>query len=434
MTRVVLRAGRYTFLVALTLAAGGVMWWVSRPNTEGDGPAGDASLAKPPLVAAPRSKVYIAPMSPEVCDVTIRYSGKIEPWETYTLGFEIAGRVQMLGENTDGAPLDDGDRVEAGQLLARLDDRILLARKGEAIANYELAASDLMRSRRVRERSPGALSEAEYQDSVTQLALAQASQEIALKNLEDAMLISPISGSIVERRVEPGESVNPHETIFEIVENDRLRLVINVPEARVRELELRRRKVAEVAAGRAAGADPEDGVFRAWVKLEGSDVYGRAWPPIDAEVHRIAQTADTVTGMFAVEIMIPNDDGLLRPGMVATAEIVTDRVLAYSAPESAVLFRAGKTYAFSVEPEPTDMKVMFWDIEPTTVLRSRRVELSEWIDLGERILIPAGSVELEAIVTRGQQRLRDGQLVRVIGRDEVPRAQAQLTSTESQTK
>ncbi|MEN0111943.1 MAG: efflux RND transporter periplasmic adaptor subunit, partial [Planctomycetota bacterium] len=263
MTKILARVGRITFLVALTAVAGGVMWWVSRPNTEGAALAAAGRFEPPSLAAQPRMLVRVEPVTAAMRDVGIRFSGKIQAWESYTLGFEIGGRVAELGVNPSGEPLDDGDRVEAGQLLARLDDRVLRARKGEAAARFELAASDVERARRVRARSPTALTEADFQSLVTTLAQAKAAQEIAIKNLEDSVLIAPVAGTIVRRRVEPGESVAPNEAIFELVENDRLRLVVNVPEARVRELELRRRHVEAVRRGEETAVDPECAVFRA---------------------------------------------------------------------------------------------------------------------------------------------------------------------------
>lgn len=434
MTKLLARVGRYTFLLALTAVAAGVMWWVSQPNTDALAGGGSGAVAPPPLAAQPRTLVELLPVRPELTDITIRYSGKIEAWETYSLGFEIGGRVSELGENADGVPLDDGDRVEAGQVLARLDDRILRAQLSESVAQFELAASDLARSRRVRDRSPGAISESDYQNDVTRLAQAKAAQEIANKNLEDSTLVSPVTGAIVRRMIEPGESVNPHEYVFEVVENDRLRLVVHVPEARVRELELRRREVAAIARGEQEAPTPECRVFRARVRLEGADLYGNPWPSIDAEVHRIAETADPVTGLFEVEVLLDNSEGLFRPGMVATAQIVTGRVLAYSIPESAVLFRSGQTYAFTVNTESAPLPVMFWDVGDTSVARARRVNLTRWIDQGEEVLIPSDALEIASIVTRGQQRLRDGQLVRPVGAGpDTPGASTQVSRVEEAT-
>ncbi|QDT68400.1 Antibiotic efflux pump periplasmic linker protein ArpA precursor [Planctomycetes bacterium MalM25] len=412
MTKHLARLGRFVLLIAITVLAGGVMWWVSRKSNEADPFAAGGEVVSTPLASQPRTLVKAVSVEPSMRDIVLRYSGKIEPWETYSLGFEIGGRVATLGKNADGSPLDDGDRVEAGQELARLDDRVLRARLAEAVANFELASSDLERSRRVRQVSPSAITESEYQNDVTQRAQTAAAQQVAEKNLEDSLIASPITGSIAERMIEAGESVTPHATVFEIVENDRLRLIVNVPEARVRELELRRRSVTE--ALQTGVSDPEERVFRTHVLLEGNDLYGKPWPTIEAEVYRIAEIADRVTGLFEVEIVIDNRDGLLRPGMVATADIVTDRILAYELPEAAVLFRADATYLYTVTGQPAAMPVLFWEAGETEVQYAKKVALTRWVDQGETILIPSDGAELSRVVTRGQQRLHDGQLIRTI--------------------
>jgi membrane fusion protein (multidrug efflux system) len=405
--------GRFTFLVLLTVAACGVMWWSARKTDEADAIAAAADIAPPAIAAQPRTLVQALVVEPAVHDVVVRYSGKIQAWETYSLGFEVSGRVAKLGENAAGEPLDDGDRVEKGQLLARLDDRIFRARLAESVANFEMAASDVERGRRARD----AITEAEFQTFVTTRAQAQAAQEIAEKNLDDSVLTSPVTGTIARRMVEAGESVAAHEVIFELVENERLRLVVNIPEARVRELETRRRQVAEAKSSSSTSGDPESGVFRAYVQLEGRDLYGKEWPAIEAEVYRVAERADPATGLFELEIAIDNSAGMLRPGMVATAGIVTDRVLAYSAPEAAVLFRQGQTYLYTIDNEPSEIPVMFWEVGETQVQRARRVDLRRWIDQGETILLPVDAVDLASVVVRGQERLRDGQLVRLVEGD-----------------
>lgn len=385
------------------------MWWMSVKSDESERRAATGEIAPAPLAAQPRTLVRTDSVEGVLRDVTVRYSGKLQAWETYSLGFEIGGRVAALGENAEGVPLDDGDRVERGQLLARLDDRTLRARLAEAVANFELASSDAERSRRARD----AITEADYENDLTRRAQALAAQQVAEKNLEDSVLTSPVAGVIARREIEAGETVGANTIVFELVEADRLRLVVNVPEARVRELELRRRRVAEARASGESGADPESAVFRALVTLEGKNLLGQAWPTIDAEVYRIAERADPVSGLFEVEIEIDNRDRLLRPGMVATADVVTDRIRAFAVPEQAVLFRADQTYLYTIDRERAPMPLMFWQVGETDLLRARRVELPDWIDQGEIVLIPERGLDLATVVTRGQERLRDGQIVRL---------------------
>ncbi|MEM6330661.1 MAG: efflux RND transporter periplasmic adaptor subunit [Planctomycetota bacterium] len=415
MNTAIQRVLRHVFLTIITIAACGVMWWVSSRG-EAVASKGQAGTAPPPPAAMPMPGVALADIRPEICESVIKHSGKIEPWESYSLGFEIGGRVLVLGREAAGKPLDDGSPVRAGQVLARLDDRILRARASEAIAQLEQAASDLRRARSLRDRGGQAITDAEYQDFLTKHALAKAQQAVAAKNLEDTVLICPVDGAVSRRMVEAGESVNPNAIVFEVVENADVLLVVNVPEARVRELDLRRRQVLQARSSAPAG-DPEAAVFRARVQLEGRDRYGNPWPPIDAEVYRIAQVADAATGLFEVEVRIPNGSGLLRPGMVASATIVTDRLLAYRLPETAVIFRGEAAYIFGVREESTPVQAMFWPVGQTKLLRAERIDLTAFVDQGDEVLVPATAGKLGRVVVRGQQRLASGQLVRPVEPD-----------------
>ncbi|MEM1304330.1 MAG: efflux RND transporter periplasmic adaptor subunit [Planctomycetota bacterium] len=409
------KAIHYAVLIAITAGATAVMWWVSAKNT-GRSLLTDSDLAAPPLVAKPRAPVAVTTLRPEVCELAIRYAGKVRPWESFSLGFEIGGRVDSLGVNDAGQPLDDGEPVRAGQVLARLDDRILRARRAEAVAQLEQATSDLGRDSRLYQRGGQAITDAEYQQTLTNVALRKAQLEVATKNLEDSILVSPVDGSISRRMVEAGESVIAHATVFDVVQTDDVLLVVNVPESRVRELQARQRQVARAKAELARGGvgSPEDRVFRARVFLEGRDAFGDAPPPIDAEVFRIAQVADERTGLFEIEVRIPNGEKLLRPGMVATAELVYDRVLAYRVPATAVIFRGRQAHLFAVEPQRADMRVMFWPVGETTLSRARRIELERWVDQGTHVIVPARGFQVGPVVVRGQRRLSNEDLVRIV--------------------
>ncbi len=138
------KLGEYLLLVAVTIFACAVMWWVNSKNAPH---VSDSALVeRPAVVAAPKPLVATQQIPVKLCEVTSKLSGKVRSWEGYSLGFEVPGRVLELGQNAAGEPLDEGDVVTAGQMIARLDDRIYAARKDEAVARYEQAASDFARS------------------------------------------------------------------------------------------------------------------------------------------------------------------------------------------------------------------------------------------------------------------------------------------------
>jgi len=423
----------YLVLLVVTILAVGVMWKLSAKEHL-QGKQTEVHFRPLAAVSAPKAPVAVAPVHVEVCEVTSTHAGKIQPWETYQIGFPVMGRVVSLGTNAAGRPLDDGDRVQAGQILATMDDRVFRALKSEAAATIEQVTSDLQRAQRARQTNRSAVTDSELQKWVTDLALARAQQEIAAKNLDDATLRAPVDATISKRMIKAGESVNPNQVVFELVENQDVLLVVDVPETQIRELEQRMRAVdqsrqarqvrpeasanSEASANLAASAN-RDWVFRAHVQLEGRDRFGKRWPRINGEVYRIPEVSDPRTGLFAVEIRLPNAERLLRSGMVATADIVTARIRGYAIPETAVIFRQRNAYLFTVERELTEMEMLYWKLGPADLLRARRVDLKQWIDQGEFVIVPQEETELQSVITRGQFRLADKQVVRVMNLDEL---------------
>lgn len=416
MTRWTRHIFRYAALTAVTIVAIGIMAWSSMRDDAAAKKAREKLTTALPVVAQTKPLVAVEKIEPSLHEVTAKYSGKIRPWETYSLAFEQSGRIVELGVDESGQALDDGSRVEAGQVLARIDDRVFQARVAEATANLEQASSDLRRVRQVREAGYGGVTEAEFQQALTNEALAKAALDIASKNLKDSVLYSPVDATISRRLAEPGESVMADENVFELVQNQDVLLVVDVPESEIRELQTRMVKVCE--AKNSGHGDPESKVYRARVFLETRDRFGRRPPTIDAEVFRIAELADTRTGLFEVEIKVPNPERLLRPGMVATAEVVIDRMSAYQIPETAVLFRGDESFLFGVDQVNEPLQVMFWQVDTVPVATAHRIELKDWIDQGKYLLVPSTSAEIDRVIVRGQQRLSDGQHVRITGSDE----------------
>ena len=421
----------YLVLIVVTIFAVGVMWKLS---------AKEQLLAKQekvlirPLsdVSSPKAPVAITPVQRELCEIISTHAGKIQPWETYQIGFPVTGRIVSLGTNQQGYPLDDGDRVQAGQVLATMDDRVFRAQKSEAAARIEQVTSDLQRAQRARQTNRAAVTDSELQKWVTDLALARAQHEIAVKNLEDATLQAPVDATISRRWVKSGESVNPNQIVFELVENREVLLVVDVPETQIRELEERMRTLEK---NRTEAIDPADTVFRAYVQLEGRDRFGEPWPKLEGEVYRIPEVADPRTGLFPVEIRLSNAERLLRPGMVATANIVTARIPGYPIPEAAVMFRERKAFLFTIDREPSRMEMLYWDVGQTDLYRARRVDLRRWIDQGEFIIVSQEEIELQSVITRGQFRLADQQVVRVMNLTDLsPGLERQTTERLSHAK
>lgn len=343
---------------------------------------GSGASKELPLETLPKAIVSVVDVAPEPIDITDRYSGMVRPWERYTLAFEVPGRVRELGRGSQGVALDEGDRVAANQVIAQLDDRLLVAQFRESTANLEQAQSDLQRATDLRDRDAKSITEAEYQSLVTQVALSEARREIAQKHLDDATLRSPVNGVISKRMLNAGESINMHMPVFEIVEVDRVLLVVGVPESRVRSIK-------------------EQQPVR--VEFAGRDRFRREGTPVDGHVFRVSQTADDKTGLFEVEIEISNSDGAIRPGLIGVGEIVVEHLKGFRVPFSSVVFRDRKAMIFSVGQDD----------------RAHPWELRHWVEQGPDIVFPELPDAMRRVVVRGQHRLMEGREVEVTPSAEV---------------
>ncbi len=163
------------------------------------------------------------------------YSGTTLAADRSSLSFAVSGTVASI-------PADEGDRVEAGQLLAELDGEpfkldVDAARADlrSAKAAYENDALELDRqqtlykkkiaARAAYDKAIAAEAAARAQVNVAESALAQ-----ALRNLDKTKLTAPFDGVIAAREVEPFMQVNAGQTLFEINAEGALELALSVPD------------------------------------------------------------------------------------------------------------------------------------------------------------------------------------------------------------
>ncbi len=404
----------------------------------------------------PPTPVSVIQVPLESIEITDSYSGMIRPRERFSLGFEIAGRVETLGINNSGKrkdePLDEGDWVSAGDVLARLDDRVLRARLEEAKAQLdqakaqvkecnarlENAQSDMARSRELKQRGSRVITDAEYQDVAAKLAVADAQAiaaraqsavalahlQTAHKNLEDSTLLSPVKGVISKRYVNPGESVNPQQPVMEIIQVDEVLLVVGVPEA----------YVGEIRVGRPVH-----------VELLARDRFRRKRPTTDGYVHQVAEAADQTTGLFEVEIVLRNSQRRWKPGLIALAKIVVDEVEGFRIPVTCAVFRQEETFLFLLDEVDKDGKahrfgLPDWIEEGSDLViplssdafrggetflfspgqdgKARRFDLRDWLAQGSDGILPQLPKVYWSVVSRGQHRLVDGRGVKLVPLDD----------------
>jgi HlyD family secretion protein len=164
---------------------------------------------------------------------TIGATGTIEPLETVDVGAQVAGRVSAFGKDQDGKSVDYGSVVREGSLLAKIDDSVYAAdlsvsKAGQLSAEANLeqmnakldqAAADWKRAQQLF--TSKLISEVDYDAAKANyevakanvsvaksgVAQAQADLEKAQRNLDFCTINSPVSGVIIDRRVNIGQTV-----------------------------------------------------------------------------------------------------------------------------------------------------------------------------------------------------------------------------------
>jgi len=165
--------------------------------------------------------------------VTINATGTVEPEEVIDVGAQVAGRIVSFGKDAKDKTVDYGSLVEAGTVLARIDDSLYAADVAQAEAQLlsnkaglQKAKADLFRTeqewKRAQQLGPSqALSQSSYEgyEAAQKTALAQvAVSEAAIRQAEAALkraqrnlgyctITSPVKGIIIDRRVNIGQTV-----------------------------------------------------------------------------------------------------------------------------------------------------------------------------------------------------------------------------------
>lgn len=165
--------------------------------------------------------------------ISVSATGTLEPEEVIDVGAQVAGQIIKFGTGLDGKTVDYGSIVEAGAVLAQIDDSVYQAEVSSADAQLKRASADLLQAQAKQKLSEqewkraqllgpsDALSKSSYQTyqanfevataSVTvgeaAIIQAQASLTKAERNLGFTTIKSPVKGVIIDRRVNIGQTV-----------------------------------------------------------------------------------------------------------------------------------------------------------------------------------------------------------------------------------
>jgi len=319
----------------------------------GHEPPGAPASAAPPLAAG----------AVELRDVetTVSAEAVVEAVHQSTVASQIAGRIVDL-------PFDVGDRVEKGQVIARIDERAASQALAASEAQVRVAEATLANARSSYERaqqlyaqkfiSQSALDKAQSDfraaESGMKAMLAGAGQAATERSF--ATLTAPYSGVVSARLVQLGEMATPGKPIMTGFDPSSLRVVATVASP-------------QVAAIQASG--------RARIEVPAAN----RW--IEARSVVVVPSADPRTHSTQVRIELPADVRGIYPGVFARAHFVVGRMPRLMVPREAIVRRSELTAVYVLGEGAPQLR----QVRLGSVADERGVEVLAGLRAGEKVAL-----------------------------------------------
>lgn len=290
-----------------------------------------------------------------------------------------------LTETVRAIHFDDGDRVEAGQLLVELTSGEENALLQEARSSAAEARRQFERVRALHAQGQAAISLLDERERLWETAEARARSIEA--RLADRRLRAPFAGVLGLRNVSVGALVEPGDAITTLDDDSVMKLDFSVPSTLL-------------------------GVLRPGLEVRGTT---RAWPgrEFSGRLSAVDSRIDPVTRAVRVRARLPNADGALRPGMLMEVELASSPRENISLPEEALVPTGNIQAVFVVDTadgnrvERREVRIGTrrpGEVEVVSGLRPGELVITHGttrVQAGERVTIGAvydGSVPLSALL------------------------------------
>lgn len=292
-----------------------------------------------------------------------------QPWSDSieALGTATANESLMITakvtETVVRVNFEDGDQVEAGQVLVDLSGKVELAGLAEAAAAYRETQQQFQRAQQLIAQKLIPTSQLDSQRA--SMESARARLDATRARLSDRVITAPFSGVLGFRRVSPGSLVTPGTVITSLDDVSVIKLDFSVPE----------HFLPALATGQTLVAHS--------VAFPGRDFIGA--------LRTIGSRVDPMTRAISLRAEIANPDLALRPGMLMTVRLSLPERQALAVPEIAVIQVAQQASVFRVKSDDT--------VESVNVAlgqrRNGQVEVREGLLAGDRIVVD-GTVKLRS--------------------------------------
>ncbi len=352
-----------------------------RPILAGAGALATALLAAT-AAAQQAAPVRVVQLERVVVQDTRAFTGSVTAERVSALSPRIEGVVTEIA-------VDAGDRVEAGEVILRLDDRLARLEQARVQAAVSEGRARLAEAQRVAREAevlvekrtlPATQAEAAKAGatiSTETLARLEAEAALQAERLRRHRLPAPFAGVITARHVDPGEWVQPTSAVVELVALDSLRFDVRPPQE----------------------------VYPLLREGDAVTVLLDALPGKESQGHVAARVpvADAGTRSFLLRVVLDEAPDGVIPGMSGRARVQLARgAAAWSVPRDAIVrYPDGTRSVWIVEERDGGLRAA-----------ARRVDIVE--SSGDAVEVLGGLDGGERVIVRGNEGLRDGQPVRIV--------------------
>jgi membrane fusion protein, multidrug efflux system len=339
----------------------GLGYWMGRSTTSA---APGAPAAAAPAKAAPGggTVVEVVRANTTKLPATIMAIGSLRSDESVSIRPEVSGRISEIF-------FREGQRVEKGSVLVRLDASVQRAEAQQAEANLGLAKSRLDRARDLHAKN--FISAQARDEAESNFKVAQATYDLSSARLTKLEIRAPFSGIAGLRLVSSGDYVREGQDIANLEDIDTLKVDFRVPEIHLKQVSTNQNLQIML------DAFPD-----------------RSFP---GRVFAINPLVDSGGRALVVRAQVKNIDSRLRPGMFARVRLLTEEKKdTLTLPEQSIIPSGDEFFVFRV-------------IDGRAV-RTR-------VEIGQRqegiVEIVSGLKPDETVVTAGQNKIRDGAQVKI---------------------
>jgi RND family efflux transporter MFP subunit len=313
--------------------------------------------------------VVVTPVAESEFVDYVRVVGEVEALYDVTLSAEESGPVESFA-------VPKGSRVDRGELIAKLDDRVLAAQVREARETADLAQETYERQRRLWEEEHIG-SEIAFLQSRSAAAAAAARLETLKARLENTEIRAPVAGVFDEKFVEEGEMVAAGTPVARVVSTGQMKITGGVPE----------RFALDIVRG--------DSVTVTFDVLPGRRFRGR--------IRYVGTTVDAQNRTIPIEAVLPNPEGLIKSRMVANLEVERRRLRDVVVVSQDLVQRTEDGFQVFVVAT----------VGNAPVALARRVWPGS--SYANQVVIDSGLTVGDSLITSGHRLVDDGTRVRIVG-------------------